>query len=102
MPKMSKKAGSKKTFVDFFATMPDPRLDRKKQHALIDIFFLTVCAMLTGAESFIEIEQFGNVRVDWLRRFVPLENGIPSHDTIGRFFSRIDPKEFNLRFLAWI
>ena len=102
MPKMSKKAGSKKSFVDFFATMPDPRLDRRKQHALIDIFFLTVCAMLTGAESFIEIEQFGNVRVDWLRRFVPLENGIPSHDTIGRVFSRIDPKEFNLRFLAWI
>jgi len=89
-------------FLDFFADLPDPRLDRKKQHQLLDIFVVTLCAVLTGAESWIEVEQFGKVRLEWLRRMVPLANGIPSHDTFGRVFRLIDPEAFGERFLAWI
>ena len=101
--KKSKSTDStERSFVEFFADMPDPRLDRKKQHELIDIFVVTLCAVLTGAESWTEIEQFGKVKQEWLRRFVRLDNGIPSHDTFGRVFSLIDPEEFGARFLDWI
>lgn len=92
----------KRTFVEFFADMPDPRLDRKKKYELVEIFVVALCAVLTGAETWIEIEQFGNVRLAWLRRFVALKNGIPSHDTFGRVFSLIDPQEFGARFLNWV
>ena len=92
----------KETFIDYFSDIPDPRLDRKKKHKLIDIFLVTLCAVLTGADTWVEIEQFGNVRLKWLRKFVDLENGIPSHDTFGRVFSLIDPDEFAATFLGWV
>ena len=90
------------SFVDFFSDLPDPRLDRKKKHKLIDIFVVALCGILTGADSWVEIEAYGKVKLDWLRQFVPLENGIPSHDTFGRVFSMINPEEFGARFLSWI
>lgn len=93
---------NKGSFIDFFSDMPDPRLDRKKLYNLTDIFVVVLCGVLTGAESWVEIEQFGKVKLNWLRQFVPLVNGIPSHDTLGRVFSLIDPEEFGKRFLGWI
>ena len=90
------------SFVEIFGDMPDPRIDRNKDHQLLDIFVVTLCAVLTGAEHWTEIEQFGKVKLEWLRKFIPLENGIPSHDTFGRVFSRIDPEAFAERFLAWV
>jgi predicted transposase YbfD/YdcC len=93
---------ARSSFVDFFASLPDPRLDRKKRHELIEIFVVALCGVLTGAEGWTEIEQFGKVKLRWLRRFIRLRNGIPSHDTFGRVFSRIDPTEFANRFLEWI
>jgi predicted transposase YbfD/YdcC len=101
MPR-NKSDNGPKAFIDFFANLPDPRLDRQKRHALIDIFVVTLCAVLTGAEGWTEVEQFGKVKLPWLRRFVKLENGIPSHDTFARVFRLIDPKEFGERFLAWV
>jgi predicted transposase YbfD/YdcC len=97
-----RKDSTKACFVDFFADMPDPRLDRKKQHELIEIFVVALCGVLTGAEAWTEIEQFGKVKLKWLRQFVRLKNGIPSHDTFGRVFSLIEPEEFGARFLEWI
>jgi predicted transposase YbfD/YdcC len=97
-----KKAKKKACFVDFFADMPDPRLDRKKRHELMDIFVVALCGVLTGAETWTEIEQFGKVKLKWLRQFIRLKNGIPSHDTFGRVFGLIDPEEFGARFLDWI
>lgn len=92
----------KRTFVDFFSDIEDVRLDRKKQHELIDIFVVALCGVLTGADGWAGIEQFGKVRLEWLRQFVPLENGIPSHDTFGRVFSLIDPEEFMSCFVEWV
>lgn len=101
---MPRKSAPKRSasFVEFFADLPDPRLNRRKRHELTDIFVVTLCAVLTGAEGWTEVEQFGKVRIDWLRTFLKLENGIPSHDTFGRVFRLIDPEEFGRRFLDWI
>jgi predicted transposase YbfD/YdcC len=79
----------------------DPRIDRTKEHLLIDILMISVCAMLCGAESFVEFEQFGNAKRDFLGGFLQLPNGIPSHDTFRRVFSLLDPKQFNERFVQW-
>lgn len=77
----------------FFDDLDDPRMDRTKRHSLSDIMFITLCAVLSGADEWTEIELFGNSRIDWLRTFLPLPNGIPSHDTFGRVFGRLDPKQ---------
>jgi hypothetical protein len=74
----------------FFDELEDPRLDRTKLHALGDILFITLCAVICGADTWTEVEWFGHNKEEWLRRFLPLVNGIPSHDTFGRVFSRLD------------
>jgi hypothetical protein len=89
-------------FRDHFEVVEDPRIDRSKRYALIDILFLAVTAMLAGADGPSDIEQFGKEKIDWLRRFVRLRGGIPSHDTIGRVFSLLKPDQFQKAFLRWI
>ena len=61
----------------FFAELEDPRMDRTKLHSLGDILFITLCAVLAGADSWTEVEVYGNTKVDWLRTILPLPNGIP-------------------------
>jgi len=78
----------------YIALMNDPRIDRKKLHQLEDIVFITIAAVLSGAESWNDIELFGNLKKSWLSSFLALPNGIPSHDTFNRFFSSLDPIEF--------
>ena len=78
----------KNTFITHFSDIEDPRIDRCKRHQLIDILFLSVSAVLTGAEGWEDIEQFGRIKLDWLRKYLPYENGIPKHDTIARVLSR--------------
>jgi hypothetical protein len=68
----------------------------------MDILVLVVCAMVSGAEGWEDIEEFGRNKLDWLRRFVPLENGVPSHDCISYVVSRLKPKEFSGCFARWI
>lgn len=77
-----------------FATLPDPRVVGRTSHRLLDILFLTLCAVIGGMDDWEAIEEWGNARLDWLRQFVPLENGIPSHDTIGRVFAALDSALF--------
>lgn len=81
-----------------FLTISDPGRDNKS-HLLIDIIMVAICATLAGAEGWVEIERFAKLREDWFRRFLTLSNGIPYHDTIGRVFSILNPKEFQLSFM---
>jgi predicted transposase YbfD/YdcC len=85
-----------------FAGLTDPRVDRTKLHDLLDIVTIAVCAVVAGADSWEHIEQFARAKHEWLKLFLALPNGIPSHDTIARVFARLDPEQFQRCFLGWI
>ncbi|MBI3988017.1 MAG: ISAs1 family transposase [candidate division NC10 bacterium] len=85
-----------------FSHVTDPRIDRTKLHPLINIITTAICAVICGAETWVDIENYGKAKRDWLGRFLDLQNGIPSHDTFARVFARLDPKEFQACFLDWI
>jgi predicted transposase YbfD/YdcC len=87
--------------ISLFGDMPDPRLDRKKLHKLSDILSISILAVICGADSWVDIQNFGLARYEWLSVFLELGSGIPSHDTFRRVFSLIDPKEFEKRFAEW-
>jgi predicted transposase YbfD/YdcC len=87
---------------EHFAALPDPRIERCKRHPLLDIVTIALCAVICGADSWVEVELFGHTKRAWLQTFLALPNGIPSHDTFGRVFARLDPKQFEHCFLAWI
>jgi len=89
------------SLVEHFESLTDPRVDRTKDHDLIDILAMAICALLCGAESFNDMEDFGHAKEDWFRSFLKLRNGIPSHDTFNRLFAAIDPKEFLDCFVRW-
>jgi predicted transposase YbfD/YdcC len=93
---------AKLAFADYFADLPDPRIDRTKKHLLGDILVIAVCAVIAGADSFPEIETFGKAKEAWLRRFLALPNGIPSHDTFNRAFAALDRKAFAACFARWM
>lgn len=82
--------------------MQDFRIDRKKRHLLTDIISITIAAALCGIESYNDIEDFGVVREDWLKTFLDLPNGIPSHDTFNRVFANMDPVKFEACFRNWV
>ena len=82
--------------------IPDWRLDRRKRHNLVDILFISICAMISGADSFTEIEEFGRERSDWLSQYIDLSHGIPSHDTFRRIFMEMDPVSFGEVFREWM
>lgn len=84
-----------------FRWIPDPRTGNNKKHNLLEIVILSVLAVLCGAESWYEMEDFGKEKEDFLRQLLPLENGVPSHDTINRVFMMIDPRLFERCFRAW-
>ena len=80
----------------------DPRCEWKVEHRLLDILVIAVCAVLGEAESFEDIALYGRCKEAWLRGFLALPNGIPSHDTFRRVFTLIDPEAFERSFLAWV
>ena len=88
-------------FVEHFSKLPDPRIERNKLHNLIDIIVLTICAVISGAEGWEDIADFGHNQLDWLRRFIPLKNGVPSHDCIAYVISRLSPTGFQDCFISW-
>ena len=88
--------------IEHFSKLKDPRVERNKKHELIDVIVLCVCAVLSGAEGWCDIEGFGRTKLDWLRRYVPLTNGIPVDDTIARIISALSVSGFQECFLSWM
>jgi len=89
-------------FITHFSVIEDPRIDRCKKHQLIDILFLSVCAVMSGAEGWEDIEDFGLAKLDWLQKYLPFSNGIPKHDTIARVLSRLNPTTIQRCFIDWV
>ena len=85
----------------FFSKIEDPRVERHKRHKLLDIIVLTICAVISGAQGWEAIEQFGEDKLEWLKKWLELENGIPSHDCIARVIARIEPAQLTECFIAW-
>ncbi len=85
-----------------FETLQDPRMDRTRLHRLDDIIAIAILAVTCGAESWVDLEQFGKAKHDWLKTFLHLPHGIPSHDTFGRVFAAIDPDAFEQCFYQWV
>ncbi|AFY95793.1 transposase [Chamaesiphon minutus PCC 6605] len=92
----------KHSIAEHFDDIEDIRIERGKKHKLIDIITISICAVVCGADGWIDIEMYGIARKKWLEKFLELPNGIPSHDTFARVFSQINPDEFNKSFLSWI
>src|SRR5512144_1959549 len=88
--------------MEHFSDLDDPRCPGKVEHRLIDILVIAVCAVIACAESWEDIALYGRSKRDWLRQFLALPNGIPSHDTFRRVFMLIDPDAFEACFTAWV
>src|SRR5712692_4407129 len=85
-----------------FAEVPDPRREHMRLHNLWDIFAITILAVIAGADSWVEVSNYGLSKLDWLRTFLELPNGIPSHDTFNRVFALLDPTALQEGFLNWV
>jgi len=85
-----------------FSRLRDPRVERCKKHNLLDIIILSILTVLSGAESYDSIELFGKMNIDFLKQFLRLKNGIPSHDTINRVFQVLNPSQFERHFISWV
>lgn len=85
-----------------FSGIPDPRINRRKRHLLGDIFFITLCAVICGADDWVSIALFGNSKKAWFTEVLGLKHGIPSHDTFGNVFAVIDTEQFSACFSRWV
>ena len=90
------------SLADHFADLIDPRVERTRWHELVDIVAITVCAAICGADNWVDIALFGRCKEAWFRTWLKLPNGIPSHDTFGRVFARLDPVAFGRCFTSWM
>lgn len=84
-----------------FSILIDPRVNRTREHELIDVLVIGLCCVICGGESFYDMEHFGKAKLDWFRTFLKLPNGVPSHDTFNRLFCALDPRQFLECFLSW-
>jgi predicted transposase YbfD/YdcC len=85
-----------------FGKIRDPRIDRTKRHKLLDILIIAICGVICGADSWVDIAMYGKSKLEWLKTFLKLPNGIPSHDTFGRVFAALNPVEFENSFMEWV
>jgi predicted transposase YbfD/YdcC len=90
------------SFFDFFKEIPDHRLERRKLHSVSEILLLTFCGVVAGCDSWEDIEDFGKIKLDYLREYLRYEHGAPSDDTLRRFFRTLDPEVFEACFIKWV
>lgn len=90
------------SLIKHFSIIQDPRVERTKRHLLIDIILIAICAVICGAKEWEEIENYGEEKITWFKKFLKLPNGIPSHDTFARVFSRLDSQTFQEGFINWV
>ena len=90
------------SIIHHFSSIEDPRRDRHKKHLLSDIFFITLCATICGADNWVAIERFGKAKEPWFTELLNLDNGILSHDTLGDVFAVIDTEQFSQCFSNWV
>jgi predicted transposase YbfD/YdcC len=90
------------TIQKYFRKLKDPRINRRKKHLLMDIIVIAICAVICGCDDWQQVHTFATVRQEWLKTFLPLTNGIPSHDTFERVFDRLDPQAFQACFRDWM
>jgi hypothetical protein len=88
--------------LEYFARLTDPRIERNREHLLEEILLIAIAAVLSGAESWNDIEDYGQSKQEWLKTFLTLPGGISSHDTFNRVFAALDPEEFEQGFAAWV
>jgi predicted transposase YbfD/YdcC len=94
--------GEALVFLECFAGFPDPRQRGKVTYPLAEVLLLSLLAVLAGAETFVDIARFGQKKIELLRRFLPFQDGTPSHDQLGDIFATLDAAEFQRRFVAWV
>jgi len=90
------------SIIRHFEGLPDPRTGNAKAHIFLEILIIAICAVICGADGWSDIELFGKNKKAWLKTFLKLPKGIPSHDTFGRVFAKIKPEEFQKRFIVWV
>jgi predicted transposase YbfD/YdcC len=93
--------GGKLDFLEAFSALPDPRQSKKVLYPLDEVLLLTLCAVLCGADGWVSVALFGEQKHKFLRRFLPFENGTPSHDQLGLIFGALDAQAFQTCFIAW-
>ena len=92
----------RKSVLKHFQHLEDPRADRGRNHSLVSLIALAILAVLAGADGFVAIEAYGKAKQSWLKTFLELPNGIPSHDTLGRVLGMLEPEQLRSGFLGWI
>lgn len=90
------------SLLEKFSVLVDPRIERTKKHSMTDILVISICGFICGIDNWVELEEFGEFKKDWFETFLELPNGIPSHDTFGRFYGALDPEAFSRCFTSWI
>ena len=86
----------------YFGDLKDPRIERSKEHQLLDILVIAICAVICGANDWEAVAEYGRSKEEWFKTFLELPNGIPSHDTFWRVFRALDPEQFERCFMNWI
>ena len=102
MDKKKQRLPKPKPLIECFEELPDPRMDRSRKHKLVDILVIGLCSQLSGGSGFSDMELFGKTKLEWLKTFLELPEGIPSHDTFNRCFAAIDPHAFLDCFVEWV